>query len=660
MRDLLRSLLAVIRFELWRLRWLGVAALLCAAAGFLAPALPIARSLDPHDARAMVALSLAAAIAVVVLIPILATTWTRGLHAGQIAFHFARPIRSGTLWWGRLIAVTSGALGAIAVCLLPALPWAVGHLSSFDRSPGTEVTLRAGLLVLSLLYSAALFNAILVLFRRASAWSLLGLGALALTGILAWQYAQRDGEFASTSVLVILVLVLLLGLLVALLAGSYRQLAAGRTDPVRARRSFVAALAIGLALTLLASVAGHWWALRPSPSTLDPGIRLFGAPRPSGWIVASGQTERRFKDLAAFFIHSTTGRWVRILAGANYDYLNWSLLVVMDDAGRRAVVNDLFVHELDRSTLRYIDLESGVEQEVRVASPIASFDGLIALPDTERLVISDGGRPTVIDLPSGALVCTAEESIPTVHRYFGAAFGDTAPASEVFILFDASDSAAACDRGGDRQAVHLRLGLSTCDVQTHVLCAPAEQSSRALALDPERLLALTVTYAQDSETARELQLHDLAAGDQRTLLALGPSSTDWAADVHAAFLDDGSILATWVDGDRARVARVSISGDETGSWAFPLNRLQPIAQLASGDLLLASNDEVGHRWRVDSFDPTSGELRPVVPELRVWPGWGRRAGRLPRSMIAEDPVAGTPMVIEHDGSMHPLPLRWLP
>jgi hypothetical protein len=657
---LLRSLLAVIRFELCRLRWLGAAALLCAAAGFLAPALPIARTLDPHDARAMVALSLAAAIAAVALIPTLATTWIRGLHAGRIAFHFARPIRSGTLWWGRLVAVTCGALGAIAVCLLPALPWAVGHLSSFDRSPGSEVTLRAGLLVLSLLYSAALLNAALVLFRRASVWSLLGLGALALTGILAWQYAQRDGEFASTSVLVILVLVLLLGLLVALLAGSYRQLAAGRTDPVRARRSFVAALAIGLALTLLAIVAGHWWALHPSPSTLNAKMRLFGAPRPSGWIVATGQTERRFEDLAAFFIHSTTGRWIRILAGAEYDYLNGSLLVVMDDAGRRAVVKDLSVRELGRPSLRYIDLESGVEQEVRVASPVASFDGLIALSDTERLVISDGGRPTVIDLPSGALVCAAEQSIPTVWRYIGAVFVDTAQASEASMLFDASDSAAECDRGDDEQTVHLRLDLSTCSVRTTVLCAPAEQSSRALALDPERLLALTATYAQGSDAVRELQLHDLAEGDQRTLLALGPSSTDWAADVHAAFLDDGSILATWVEGGRARVARVSIAGDVTGSWVFPPNRLKPIAQLASGDLLLANNDEVGHRWRVDRFDPTSGQLRPVVPELRVWPGWGRRAGRLPRSIIAEDRVAGTPVVIEHDGSMRPLPLRWLP
>lgn len=676
-----RRFLATFRFELYRVRVTFLVALICAAAGFVAPVVPRFESVRLVDAWRASAIELSIPLAALVLVPFLAQTWTSGLRTGTLSFMFSQPVGSGALWWARFASSIVLAAGALCLSLLPALPWAVQVVSREGWRDWPEAAVVVSTFSIAVLVGIAALNTISLLARRPRL-----LGALVLLVVTAlltvvsffgwwvvaslrddWNGFQHWSGLADllqslppTSAEPLVGIGAVAGTSLGLLVASFRQLSQGRTDPERARRRFLGSFVVALSLSTALPVSLGWWALHPSPSSLDPDLRLLEAPRSSGWLVAAGGLELRGEDIGVFFIEATTGRWFRVLAGRIDYHFDVRDAFTISENGAHAVISDVHRREGAPPLVRWIDLVNRQECEVELESDKTSWVRPIAALRSGHLLATEEGNAAIFELERGSRTCASAAPIPR-SRLNATALVSQSPAGDVLILQDAGGARFGCEGSREEQAIFVQIDSATCEVRIDAFCAPGALASRSLALDAEAGVGLTLTYLPGDRVPRTLRRHDLATGGTTTLMGLGDYSESYfSRDVHAVFRPDLSMFVTWTEGSMARAAVLSPDGSLQNSWTLLPGTLDPIAQLASGSIVLAHLEPGASFGRVHTFDPGSGELQMLDRELVTRPGWLARSGRLPQSAVVEDVQAGSPVVISHDGSIQPLHLRWLP
>jgi hypothetical protein len=676
-----RPFLATFRFELHGVRSTYLVALICAAAGFVAPLAPGLDFVDLVDGWRASAIRISTPLVALILVPALARTWTGGLRTGTLSFLFSQPISSGALWCARFASSLVIAVGVLCLSLLPALPWAIRAVSRARWRDWPDAAVILVTLSIAVVVGIAVLNAVSLLARQPRvAGALVLLVAAALITVVSffgwWTVAGLRDDWSgfqhwsglaellqslpSTSVEPLVAVGAVAGTVLGFLAASFRQLTQGRTDPARARRLFLRSFGVALFFSTVIPGSLLWWALHPSPSALDPAFRLFEAPRPSGWLVAAGELKLRGDDIGIFLLEAPTGRWFTVLAGSlDYHFDARDVFTISED-GAQAVVSRLNNREGAPPLVRQIDLANRMQRSIEIRSDQSSFLRPIAALRSGQLLAVEKHHAAIFDLENGSRVCASSASVPR-SRLLGTMLVSESPTGDVFILQDAGGARFGCGGSREEQAVFVRIDPATCDVRVLAFCAPGAQASRSLALDAEAGVGLTLTYLPGERSARELRRHDLESGETTTLMKLGDSSERrFSTDVSAAFLRDRSVLVTWTEVSRSRAAVLSPGGSLLRSWVLPSGRSAPLAQLNSGRIVLAHWESETPFGRVLALDANSGDIQSLQRELVTREGWLARSGRLPQSAIAEDVESGSPVVIFQDGSINPLHLRWLP
>lgn len=676
-----RPFLATFRFELHRVRSTYLVASFCAAAGFIAPLAPGLEFVDLVDGWRASAIGICIPLVALVLVPVLASTWTGGLRSGTLSFLFSQPVGSGALWWARFSSSVILAAGSLGLSLIPAFPWTIEAVSRTGWREWPEAAIVISTSLVAILVAIAVLNATSLLARDPRLMGTLALlvavALLTIVGFFSWWVVASLGDQVSgfqhwsglaellqslppTSVEPLVGGALVAGTVLGFLVGSFTQFSRGRTDPALARRGFLRSFGVALLLSTTLPGLLAWWALHPTPSALDPALRFFEAPRRSGWLVAAGDLKLRGDDVGIFLIEATTGRWFSILVGRLDYHFDAGDVFTFSEDGTQAVVSHLYRREGTAPLVRTVDLVKRQEREIELQSDQAHFVRPVAVLHSDRLLAVEKGRAAVFDLEDGSRVCSITAALPG-RRLNATSMVAQSPTGDVLMLQDAGGARFGCEGSREEQAILVQLDPATCEARIDAFCAPGAQASRSLALDAEAGVGLTLTFLPGERTVRELRRHDLATGETTTLMKLGDSS-EWrfSKDVHAAFLHDRSVLVTWTEASKSRVAVLTAGGELLNSWVLPPGRSAPLAQLSSGRIVLAHWESDTSFGRVLALDTSSGELQSLERELVTRSGWFARSGRLPQSAIAEDVELGSPVVILKDGSINPLHLRWLP
>lgn len=656
----LRALFAVVHLELHRSGWILIASALCAVAAPLAALLPIFGLLDFQDSWRVAALALSGPLALVAAVAKLATTWTNGLFSGHLSFQFARPVGTGILWFGRLLASTIATATALFVGALPSLLWAA---IIFSRSAGIE-TLEVAVLVtislLTLLVLAAALNPIALFGLRPSSWTVLFAATLILVAAAFWSVYRWTAATTSASPVRVGFPVLCLGVLMALLVASWRQWRGGRTDPRMVQRRFAETFALAAAFALGLPMSIIWWVLHPSPSAVDERWGILSEVYPAGWVMLAGPLKYREEDAGVFLVHAPTGAWHRLHSGFIHHHAEFRGFSSISTDGSAAVASSMGLFSSDSPSVHYFDLRTGRRYDVELRGSASTFLWPVAVLPHGKALLAGRNSLGVFEVRSGERLCSAQVPLP-LSRGLSRSIVGQAPSGIVSILTDSITEAGECGNGPDEQVVLLNISVASCSVSRRVLCALPRMEARPLALSPVTQMAVTVSYRSGEKAPRWLRLHDLSDGTSRELLILGDEFRfSDARDVRAVFTTDDSLLVTWVETDQAQLAVISASGNLVLHRQLPVGSLRPLSQLDSGRVLVAIPAANGSENALSELDFYSGDLHPFPTRLRIRRPWEPTWSRLPAAAIADDPDTGEAFLISPDGTAEQIPRRRLP
>lgn len=648
----LRALVSVIRLELRRSGWILVASVLCAIAAPFIALVPVFGFLEFTDSWRVVALAFSGPLALIAAAAALATTWTNGLFSGRLSFLFSRPIGTGILWFGRLLASTIATSIALTLGALPVLLWAAGELRRSARIEAVEIALVVVMPFVALLTIAVALNPMVLLGRRLSKWTVVFVANLALIAAAFWTVYRWTQVSNSAGPVRLGIPALCLGVLLALLVASWRQWRGGRTDPRLTQRRFsetlsaTAAFAVGLPMGII------WWSLHPSPSALDERWGFSSEVYPAGWVMLAGPLKYRPEDSGVFLVHSSTGAWHRLHSGFIHHHSDFRNFSSVSADGSAAVASSLDWSSPGIPQVHYFDLHTGRRHEVELRGSANRFLWPVAVLPHGKALLAGRESLEVFDARSGELLCSTGGPLPaSLGR--SRPFVDQAPSGIVSILSDSIVEPGECGEGFEEQVVLVNIAVDSCSVDRRVLCAAPRMEARALALNAAKQKAVSVSYRSDGHAPRWLHLHDLSDSTSRELLILGDEpSFHGASDVRAVFTADDAVLVTWVEADRAQLAVISASGDLVLHHELPVGSVRFLSQLASGRVLVAVAAESGSGSSLSELDLYSGELHPVPSRLRIRRPWEPTWSRLPAVATAEDPDTGEPFVVASDGTAH--------
>jgi ABC-type transport system involved in multi-copper enzyme maturation permease subunit len=267
----MRAFAAVFGREISERRAIFVVAL---AAGFIPLLVSFATGWSKPDApelRILVAFILASTLSLALALLGGAETVAGETRDKRISFYFSRPIPSGAIWAGKLLAAIFDTLAAAVLAFGPA--WLAGRgktrgLLGFDVSAGQTLL---GAVVLAFLL-VLLSHAVATIARLRSPWAaldvLLASAVVAFAAILLRTLSRvaATRDLDGTDPVGNAAIALAAAAFLALVLASFVQVAEGRTDARRAHGAFSVVLfgILGLAVALLGGYTA--WAASSKPA----------------------------------------------------------------------------------------------------------------------------------------------------------------------------------------------------------------------------------------------------------------------------------------------------------------------------------------------------------------------------------------------------------
>lgn len=356
---------------------------------------------DGSSATGVSALMLAFAFGLGGALLVGASVVGRELGERRLSFHFSRPLPSAVIWGGKLAGGLALVLLAEGIVVLPALALRLGPRGLWEGLLDPRVVAALLLLVVPLFLFAWVGS---VALRSRSPWLAVDFVLLAAFPAALYALGRRlflYGQLPSlTNVLVAAGV-----FLATLLAATFAQVTAGRTDARRGHgaQSVVLWGALGTAL-----VALSLWVER----RVDPGFRSFvtAQTNPAGsngdWVVLEGTPKAEDDSRRArYLVDLRTGR--SLLLPVSFGH------VVSGDGSRATWIGPF--SPLDKGPRRTVlDLSTGESSEY----PTGSTDFELALSaDGRRLAsLSSDGVCEVTDLESGKLLASVK--VPGIELWY--------------------------------------------------------------------------------------------------------------------------------------------------------------------------------------------------------------------------------------------------
>jgi hypothetical protein len=541
----MRALALVTARELRAQAPAAAAALLVALLPWVTPLLPGLGHAPASDLRAATATILALLFGFVLALFTGAGLLARDLGEGRMGFFLALPLRTGTLWTGRLLAAVVLVYGSIAVVLLPATGGSLGA----GHSPvlvAAEELLRESALgqviaflgLTSLGRGVAVLVALLPLFlillasqlatalRSRSAWLLLDAGGLVLAAALAVGALRRLFAAAAPVELVAGAgLLAALALLAWLLGGAF-GLARGRTLLGRVHRAQAVATSVGL-LAAASALAGFGaWVVRFDLRDVTQLERCEAAPAGS-WTTCVATLRHRPSYRPALLFDTATGTMLPLGAAVppRVDLPGFAAPITFAADGRSVVWARPDGHPfMSPGELVWVEL-AGTPRTVGTGIRVAPWNTTVELAG-ERLAVAEPERLAVWGERGRRLLAAAR-----LPRGRGAAqlrwLGD----GRVRLLRLSGD-------GDEPQLEGWDLDPSTSRLTALPRRSVRWPSELALSADGERLL-----LAHGLGGRAGVELLDPASG--ATLVELAPEAAKGVLRT-AAFLGDGEVAL--VDG----------------------------------------------------------------------------------------------------------------
>lgn len=240
------------------------------------------------------------------------------LREGRLAFDFRLPIASLAIWAGRLVAAAASVASAAILILGPTaatgadLAWGLQGLLELVLG-NSGLALHSPQVIVSILLLAVVLALDLVGLAIASrkAWLGVDLASAIVFKSLAYLAIRplwRAGAEAEAGFLIV---VAIAGGLLALLVATARQLAAGRTEPDRAHRTFSVTFALVALSTVGALSAWSAWYRTPGPRDLLES-ELNASPLTADLVWIAGRARHRGELVHAFLLEPRTGRYLHL------------------------------------------------------------------------------------------------------------------------------------------------------------------------------------------------------------------------------------------------------------------------------------------------------------------------------------------------------------
>jgi hypothetical protein len=637
----IRGFAAVLGRELFERRLLLLMAILLGLVPFLLPLLPGQAPQHADELRGGTALGLALALSLALSVLLGASVIAGDLAHGRLGFYFARPLRGGTIWAGKLAAALLLVALSTALVLLPsrllgdpqqldALPWLQLFLWG---APNTSLWwLWAPWTVFLLLAS----HVAAVAVRSRSLWLMLDVAGVALVagllasavrlltlaGVLAPIGLPNDWSAGGLTALGWLLVGSASAILVALLVAGAVQVAGGRIDARRGHRLQSLTLWALLGASSLGALAYSRWVVSARPGDLLGVFGLRVAPRGS-WVAFYGPAARRPGYLPGFFVDTASGRFVRARFGLLGRLARMTLDFTAD--GRRAAwleyADRPFLSPLQLMTLD-LTTPGSRPRPTLLAYPGQGYppEGwpFALSPDGRRFALVRDERLTVEEVANGRLL--AAVLLPGESFWARRLSFDGADRIEIDQINN-SPWWRSSPLGLPLQVDLLRLDLTSGRLERHGSAQPTGFESGAWVHRPGDDRALIL--GRDA-----VEVHDGSTGD---LLGTVAAHTYQALLVPRGLVvaekrPEGRLLRLFDRDGRQERARFSLPGvhwlaygEITGEGS-----LQIVARPAAGKARRPEGkDALLRRWQIDLATATLRPLPAVrLVSLGTWDGDG--------------------------------------
>ncbi|MCA1582121.1 MAG: hypothetical protein LC796_12180 [Acidobacteria bacterium] len=602
----MKTFFAVARREVVEKKFVFAAA---AVASLIPFAVPLVRSMSAasaREARGFAALLFATTVSNGVALALGASIFAGDLANRRSGFYFSRPISAAALWAGKLAAALAIALASVAIILIPTF------LADRGLAPlrGVEGGAAGAALAFtgSLLFVLLAANAASLIVRSRSSIAVADLAALTAIGFAAAAVTARLWRVMPDPPLFLRTVLLGSGLAViaAFLAGSYRALAAGRTDLYAAHRAFSATAwsLLGGAAVLFAAWAA--WVLAAPPSSLDSlsGALPLGS---AGWVSLDGRAR---SARAGFLYDSRSSRFLRTGGGPIVASEDGSVAAWVE--GETAVQGPWHLR-----TLRLED-RGAVPADPKIS--FRSRPELFLSSDGDRLGAIDFGLLSIFEVFSGRSLGSVRIAVPprdvasarfvgpgTVRIFRSSIAGVTALRPDMQILeYDVAGRTLA--QAGATESLPY-WGMMLINRAGDRFVSSRTFAGTRITLRDARTGAVLATLRQGPPLRSTLSRF---LSDGRLVLALGDNSASWLEVFSPS-------------GEKER--RIEIGGS---------GRLRPGPEVAAGRLAVAwIRDLPGGRQAkpvLEIADLDRGTAAPVADGLvPIGDWWWSREGPAPGS-----------------------------
>lgn len=649
----IRAHLALTSLEISRSRIVLGAAVACAVCGLI-PRFVRSRFASQDELQLITALSLTGALAALVVVPLIATTWTRGLRSGHLSFYFARPIGAGTLWLARLVAASFVAVLGISVAVAPALPLVTDRFSAWLRElQPLEVRVLAVTGATSALFVLGVLNAVALYLRRPfrSALFFLLVAGTSTSSLVLLSAHLAETSWTETAVLapqVAAAAAACIGLLVA----AWWQVSRGRIDPPDSTRAHLRAFGAVMVCGVASGPLAAYWASHPTPAALDTRHLVVGASYGSDWAVIGAPLRLRVADGAVFLVNTKNGHWYRIYT-ASFDCCGRLPLVplLINEKGNRAAGLDYFSTSDGPRSIDLLSIELTDSTKLRrrplVRRGLGRIAPLAISYDGNLLAIEDSGELSTYDLETLEKHCVGKR-LPNHTRDWLTA-GPTRERPTLAIT-------APRRVNVDQLMEFTQVDLLSCAVSTRPIDDAFAADRTLLALDPLTLTA--VTFDEWGDTRQENALRNWSIESGALLGEFPLASGTSSYDVSAVYLQPGRILVTRPEGGQLLLDIIDPYAHSLDQVRLGPSDARPLARLADGAILLGRTGWRHGPERIHRFDPDSGEIETVtygiVAAVSIAPG------SLPSSLLVRESSAASLVSISSDLRPRSVPLRWWP
>lgn len=317
----------------------------------------------------------------------------------RISFFFSRPISAAAIWGGKVLAVLFLTFVPASLALVPAFAASTARArAEVLRLGGTPGGIFG--LFLATLFLILVAHASVTIARLRSPWTavdlllapaLVLLTAVFLRTLVTYSLATLPlGGMELSPVFPVLAV----AVLVALLAASYAQVVAGRTDARRSHGAFSVVL-WGILASATATLGGYaWWVASARPTDLVAIIGGVEAAPRGPWVEVGGPF-RPGRGHGLFLFDTAGNRSLRVRSGGAVFSADGSRAAWGEERfgffekGRKA---DLFVADLISAKA----VETGLECSVWCRVALSPSGSRLAVLDGETLVayeISDPSKP---------------------------------------------------------------------------------------------------------------------------------------------------------------------------------------------------------------------------------------------------------------------------